>query len=303
MTLRRVLPLVLAALVVASVRGADDLSESMRLAGAYVRKFEGQLAFMVGEEDYAQERTLPKASQKRRMQSEIVFTWVGDERVWLWARNPIVVDGAPVPDSKDRFDRIVKDERAGTLARLRALRRENARFNIGEVYRDFNDPTYALLFVDSMVQRRFEFSSAGHEKIGGVATTRVDYVERLRPTIIRDGAADVPATGTVWIAADGAVLRTRLKARVANETMSSERQHVEQVTEAQIDVTYAHDSSSGMWLPARMEERYVRSLEGNGHRPLSGPWGGDSPTLERIRCTAVYSNFRRFETSGRIVEQ
>jgi len=43
-----------------------------------------------------------------------------------------------------------------------------------------------------------------------------------------------------------------------------------------------------MWVPARMRETYV---DGAGRRDE-----------EKIECTAKYSNFRRFETSARIVQ-
>jgi hypothetical protein len=48
------------------------------------------------------------------------------------------------------------------------------------------------------------------------------------------------------------------------------------------------DAKLKMWVPARMRETYVDRA---GTR-----------NEERIECTATYSNFRRFETSARIVQ-
>jgi hypothetical protein len=57
-------------------------------------------------------------------------------------------------------------------------------------------------------------------------------------------------------------------------------------------VHYRADDKIGTWVPARMtetyEQRQVLTL-GAGLRE------------ERIHCEAVYSNYRRFETSVRIV--
>jgi hypothetical protein len=50
-----------------------------------------------------------------------------------------------------------------------------------------------------------------------------------------------------------------------------------------IAVTFDRDSRLDVWAPARMDERYDE-LSGNS-----------------TTCTARYSNFRRFETSGRVI--
>ena len=293
----------LAVCMAAASLAADDALAGLRHAGEYVRAFETKLSVIVAEEDYLQERVLPKTTDKRRMRSEVLFTWLGREHALLWVRNPLEVDGAAVPDSKDRFDRIAKDDRTDTVARLRALRRESARFNLGDVYRDFNDPTYALLLLDPAVQPRFEFKADGRDRVGGYEAQKHTFVERGRPTIIRNGSADVPAHGVVWIAADGTVVHTRLQLEVFTETMSTATQHVDQVTDVQIDVSYSPNAAMARWLPARMEERYRRSLRKSAGRTFGDLIGADAGSLERIECTAVYKNFRRFETSGRIIEE
>jgi len=51
-------------------------------------------------------------------------------------------------------------------------------------------------------------------------------------------------------------------------------------------VTYGRDAKLAGWMPLVMEERYAQRRDG---------------TEEEVTCTATYSNFRRFETSARIV--
>ena len=51
-----------------------------------------------------------------------------------------------------------------------------------------------------------------------------------------------------------------------------------------IRVDYRHDPKLDMWMPSRMEEHYRYPR-----------------TNEQINCFAVYSNARRFETSGRVI--
>lgn len=63
------------------------------------------------------------------MSSEMLFTWLTDERTFLCARNVLKVDGVPVPDSHDRIERVLKDPVDGQTSRLRQLLDEGARFN------------------------------------------------------------------------------------------------------------------------------------------------------------------------------
>jgi hypothetical protein len=51
-------------------------------------------------------------------------------------------------------------------------------------------------------------------------------------------------------------------------------------------VEYGPNARLDMWMPMRMSESYVERT-GN--------------VEERIVCTATYSDFRRFETSGRLI--
>jgi hypothetical protein len=60
---------------------------------------------------------------------------------------------------------------------------------------------------------------------------------------------------------------------------------------ADIDVTYRRDAAMGLWLPAKMSEIY----EGPVSRGTRGPAAGRTVGL------AQYSDFRRFETSVRVV--
>ena len=76
----------------------------------------------------------------------------------------------------------------------------------------------------------------------------------------------------MWIGADGVVVQTEFSAK-------------DDRLEFTIRVGYHHDPKLDMWIPGSMEEHY-RS--------------GDD--LEQVNCFAVYTNARRFETSGRVVK-
>jgi hypothetical protein len=212
----------------------------------------------------------------------------------LTARNVLSVDGSPVVDSKRRLDDALAESGNDRRSRLRRLRDEGARFNLGRIYRNFNDPTLVLQFLDPAFQPRFDFTMLGAEKANGVDAWKVRFSERSRPTLIQRGTLqaatmDLVSSGTVWIArTDGSVVRTALTAK--DESTN---------TTADIVVDYRLDPKLGLNVPVKMSEVYVQQSLAN-IAPSSGP-PRVATRHERIECVATYSNYRRFETSGRLV--
>jgi hypothetical protein len=259
---------------------AGALTDVLRRAGEYVRQFEHDFASVLTDETYDQDdavyvRDTPKRYH-RRLRSEMLFMRLpGQGLSWLTARNVLEVDGAPVADSADRLDRAIKGDRAGLLDRLRSVADEGARFNLGDIRRNFNDPILPLLFLDREYQPRFKFRLGDEEDVDDVRAWKVSFKETGRPTLIRENVGrDLFTSGALWIrAADGVVMRTELSA--ASEVTR---------TSLVIRVDYRFDAKLMMWIPARMVEHY-RHPE----------------AMEEVDCTATYSNPRRFETSGRVI--
>jgi hypothetical protein len=263
-------------------------------AAAYVERFRDEFRTVISDEHYRQNvnrtevggRSSSRGTDRRDIRSEMVFTWVPGERLWIAARNVLSVDGTAVPDSRERLNRILAGDGVERLAQLRALLDESARFNLGQIRRNFSDATLVLQFLDREYRQRFEFTVLGRERTGGVAATMIRFVERARPTVIRLEGVDLPSSGTVWIAdTEGAVIRTELH-------HASEAQDLR----GALDVTFRRDERLAMWVPSRMEERYEQKRAG---------WVGTPPRAllvsERITCDATYTNFRRFETGARVV--
>jgi hypothetical protein len=257
----------------------------------YVRQFETDFSAVIGDEEYEQKDVLRtrggNAGRTRRMRSEMSFLWMPDEMVWLSVRNVLRLDGAPVADSRSRLDAALADATPGRTSQLRRLRDEGARFNIGRIGRNFSDPMLGLQLVDPILQPRFSFKHVGTDRVDGVDAVRLSFVEQARPTLISRGTdhQDLPAHGDVWIdARDGVVYRTRL---ITNDSKFD--------LQATITVTFAREKKLDRWLPSRMEETYFHQGVTGG----SGSSAGDF--LERIECVATYGNYRRFETSARVL--
>jgi len=267
---------------------APALVDLTARAGAYVQRVSKEYATLLGDERYEQQFVTgsPLREPRRLLVSEVLFVWLAEEQSWLTARIVKRADGKPVADSETRLERLLTDSSTSWPVRMRALRDEGARFNIGRLERNFGDPMLALQFLDPHTQPRFEFKLEGRERIGDRSAWRVSFKERTYPTLIRSNGRDVLATGDIWLAGDDqAVLRTRV---------SLVDRYVDLRIRATIRVTYRSESRFGIWLPAEMRETYEQDGRGVYN-------GRIAQFNDRVECVATYSNFRRFETGARLV--
>jgi hypothetical protein len=267
----------LASPAAAQDRDPSSLPALLERAGRFVDRFEQQFAEVVGFERYRQEVHAMEGGDMADLESEVFFVGIDDRRTWLTVRNVLTVNGRSVAQSSDSvIDLLIA---RGSTARLRELADASARYNIGSVHRNFNDPTLALMFLAPASQPRFRFSDQGRDLVDGVAVRRVAFDERERPTVVRDARTrrDAPASGLLLIADDGRVLRSELAIAIPRSTTSS------------IKVTYGFESRLEMMVPLLMEEEYRTSRN-------RGPG-------ELITGRATYSDYRRFQTGGRILPQ
>jgi hypothetical protein len=244
-------------------------------AADYTLQYEERFAVIIGDEDYEQhvDGQRFRGPRARTIASEMMFLWLTGEKTWLSVRNVVSVDGHTIKDSRKRLDRLLSAAAPVGVAHLRRMRDEDARFNIGTIRRNFNDPMFPLRFLEPETQRRFTFVLAGQETIDGTATSKVAFDEQERPTFIQDGTRNLPSHGILWMADDGRVLRTRFDVRDMGRGLT-----------AMITVNYRPDPKLDMLVPVTMHEIYRAG----------------SPS-EQIECNARYSNFRRFETAARLI--
>src|SRR5688500_10499477 len=123
---------------------APDLDDLLTRAAAYEQRFEQAFSTIVADEHYEQRRSgfSPELDARPRLeraiQSETLFLWIPEEQSWLTARNVQSVDGQPVDDSATRLERLLSDTSADWVTRVRRLRDEGARFNLGPIQRNFS---------------------------------------------------------------------------------------------------------------------------------------------------------------------
>jgi hypothetical protein len=300
----------------------------------YVAAYGAQASMFVGTETYAQrlESGLGRGTP-RRLLSEFAIVKAPSGGDWVGYRDVIQVDDQPVVDRRDRLLRLLSSESV-EAAQLKQIDDESARYNIGPISRNFNVPTTVLFFFGPNTIGRFTFERKGTPTIDGVATWELEFREAVRPTLVRTRSGrDVPCRGRVWVVpSDGTVVRTLVELRnFADERQvesqggartdatvpptstrsavggtqsvpstavarpsSTSNDRVESL--AQIEVTYRLDQRFGAWLPRKMSELYEGPVD-----PRLGPGRFADTYTGRSTGVAEYSDFKRFETSAKIV--
>jgi hypothetical protein len=276
----RWMPAVLALLVMGQAPAAPDVSTTgvVAAAAAYLAEYQRELTFVVAEESYRQQITVqrpadPDIPRVRQMRSEVFFLAAPDNGEWMTIRDVLAVDGAEVqerPDLREALRTLPPRQVAATFKEF------NSRYNIGRIYRNFNEPTLSLLVLDPLHRERFSFDRRRVDRDGEVVLVTIAFRERESPTLIFDKLRGrVLSRGDLVIeAGSGTVRRATLTAEVGPTRLS-------------LRTDYAFDAHLEMWVPSVFREEYQQGASGgNPH--------------EEIACEAWYSNYRRFETSARI---
>lgn len=259
------------------------LNDVVTRLGDYIVRYETQLATVVAEETYRQVLeeygaasalarpggvTPPPLRTRRTLRSDYALTRPADRDAWVGFRDTFEVDGTAVRDRDERLQQLVTSGAIGQAARIAG---ENARFNLaGDILtRNINVPTFALELLHPRNRQRFSFSRRSDDSVNGRKGWTIEFRERDRPTIVRTPAGkDNRTRGFVVVdPASGEVLRTTLTWEDVVGTVA---------------VSYDRVDGIDVLVPMTMTERFQR-----GSAVISGE--------------ASYSNYRRFQTGGRLI--
>lgn len=252
---------------------------------AYLLEYQPKLSELIADEQFVQQDVPEREGRpgsetfgKRTLRSEVAFIALPGGAGWLGFRRVKQIDNTEVSDGPGSLRDLLSTGAKDDYTRARGMLADSARFNLGEP-RTINLPNLPLEMLHPRHGKRFAVRVAGQESIRGARTTRLVFVESFSPTIIRatDGG-DVrsivtawiePATGRLW-RADVVTRDTRAKAAPFDSTVS---------------VRFGLNGPLGLLVPEAMHEVF---FAGQGRRA----WGD-----------ATYTNYRRFQTSARIVPQ
>jgi hypothetical protein len=266
---------------------ARDVDAVIARMDAYLESYEPRLSSLIADETMRQEvrqatnrqqpseisRSARSIRLQRTIQSEVAFVALPDPAGWLGFRHVMAVNGKPVAVEGDSL--MTTLTRRGYDA-ARELLKASAQHNLG-LPRTTNLPNLPLEFLHPRNRRRFLSRAGGRERLRGRETTGVVFLERVTPTLIRNpGGGDMPSVVRAWIDGDGRLIRAEVETFASAETKTAENT---------IRVEFAMNDTLQMLVPTEMREEF----------PVVKPGSGTS--------VASYSNFRRFQTSARIVPQ
>jgi hypothetical protein len=238
----------------------------------YVADYQAKFAFLLADETYVQ-RTFEDAGRQtaeRTMHGDFFMTYLPADGAWISVHDIAVVDGVPIPDRQD-LRTLLRTADVAQVARTVADR--NARFNIGNIERNFNEPTLPLLIFDEGRAGNFKFNRQDFREEDGVKVTTLGFTERDRPTLVNSvRGGPVYSRGTFVVETDTGRIR------------QTDIQFKDDGIRADLTTTYARDDKLDLWVPAVFTERYESTKK----------------TRELTTCEAHYTNYRRFETTGRI---
>jgi hypothetical protein len=262
--------------VIAAADPDDRLGATLQSAALHVARVEAALVAVIAEERYTQRtygpagRTdtalMPRAGSglpaapgvlvegkpevlsERKLVSDFIFVTPAGSTGVVGFRSIVLVDGKRVDDRLDRLRDLLSTPSGGRVD-MAKLFRESSRFNIGNLVRDFNLPTVALMFLRQENQGRFTFSLVRTRRERRQDLYEVDFQETATPTFIRfkrspeDPGSDLFVHGTYWIrVSDAAVVHTKLQ--------------VPGTSPGIIEVWYDFNEMLHTWLPSKMTEKY-----------------------------------------------
>jgi hypothetical protein len=246
-----------------------------KTAAAYVADYQNKMLYVLADEEYTQ-RTFDQAGnlmRERLMNGDLWLTFVGTDQhqEWMAVHDVFMVDGDVVPDRKDVRSLI-------SLGQFESVGREllarNARFNLGGIERNFNEPTLPLLVLEARRLSGFSFDRKSLTTTGDKISAVLAFEEKDPATLIHDTRGrPVKVKGEFELDADtGEIRRTRLEFKI-------------DAVAGELSTVYRKEEKLDLWVPVTFSERYARKTATN---------------FDRIECEAKYTNYRKFGATAKI---
>ncbi len=243
---------------------------------------EAALPALVADERYEQRRDGVRASPDAQLTLVSEFGWlvVAELGETIGVRDVKTVDDQPVSNSEVRLHDLLAGRSANAVADLRVLLAASARHNLGDVERNFNFPTFPLIYLREGNRSRSKWSVASLD--AGHVT--IQFEEHHHPTLVRSQqGADVPASGTCRLE------RRSLALEQCAVTVTEDRvRGFDRALTYSMSVDFSEDPRLAVRVPVEMRDDLLIRFR-------------RSKTDQRIIGTATYRNYRRFETAGRLV--
>ena len=148
--------------------------------------------------------------ERRLLSSDFLIIQVGPE--WAALRKVNRVDGHSEKLTEPGFEDAFDDSWAANMKRLSAMKAESTRYNLGDILREINLPTFGLKVLRKSETPRFVFERAGSARVEGIQTWTIRFREVQGPTLVVGGKGEfLYSKGMLWIEPEtGRVLRTEV---------------------------------------------------------------------------------------------
>lgn len=257
-----------------------SLPQVLARATEHVEALHAALSGVVMEERYEQRASTPgfgrfgtDAYERVTLRSDYLLVQPEGSERYFGFRDVFEANGSAVRDRGERLTELFLGG-ASTLDRqVQGILSDSARYNVGDVQRNTNTPTLALLFLRGSYKPRFAFERVedrapglGIDEPEGADVWVIAYRETWPTSVVRQRrGGNLPASGRYWIEpATGRVLVTEVAFGDGE-------------LDSLVTVRYAQPEALEHLAPVEMRERY------NNRRSRS-----------RVEGTATYSRFRRF---------
>ncbi len=218
------------------------------------------------------------ALARRTLASDLLLVFDADGP-WHLHRDVRRVDGTPVGDRDARLQALFLEPGLTARERLGRMTMESARYNLGNITRTLNIPTFPLIVVHPEHRQRFRLRTRGVRESDGVTVRELSFTERQRPTLVRSTEGrNVPLSGRLLVDdATGEFIHARLDPHPVGVT-------------SRIEVWYERVPGLPLRVPVRMWEWYqaageIRDPAVNGGRAFRRAY---------IEALAEYSAFKRY---------
>ena len=267
-----------------------ELDTLLKRLDTYFTGYEPALSALVAREVMTQTIEVPSreagsapsrmpaapATDRRRLESEIAFMALPGNIAWLGIRVVKKVDGKAVPSAVETISAVMQSDQPVALGNR--ILAESARHNLGAL-RNTNVPNLPLELLHPRHRHRFSYTVDGHAVISGIKVTILKATETTVPSIVHtpDGG-ELSTQVRAWLDDRGRVLRTEVRSRGPGSRGIQD--------EPVMRVEFKRHETLDLLVPVEMREEFATGVSG-----LLG------------LSVAKYSDFRRFETSARIVPQ
>jgi hypothetical protein len=252
---------------------AEAVLERVR---TYLDTYERELGRLVADERFEQRITTPGIAvdaNRRTLESDFGFLPLPEALGWLGHRSVRRIDGRPVGADIPRLDDVFRRPGLDVMATARRIAADNERFNLGPP-RTMNTPTLPLELLHRRHARLFTVSDHGTGRRNDKVLAQLILREQRPGAIIaHDRLRFVRTDVRAWVGRDDGVVWRAEVTLHPPAGINAERHRVE--------VDFADDASVALVVPVRLIEIFRIGGQGRG--------------------LATYTNYRRFQTSGRLV--